>query len=156
VHHWLEDRHFGQEVRKRLIYATGLWPRRIIELVGDCHTDKELTDRLNVDERDWPTPAQARDWQEKFGLHLNQADEQPDRVLRLLAQADTMSMQDLEEWAQAEWADELPMTPDELAAYLARSLKWGELLGLVRHEGEHLWALDEVAGKVLKALMRGG
>jgi len=156
VHHWLEDRHFGQEVRKRLICVTGLWPERIIELAGECHTDKELTERLNLDERDWPTLEQALDWLEKLGLHLTQADEQPDRVLRLLAEADTMSMQELQEWAQAEWADELSMAPDEVNDYIARSLKWGELLGLVRREGEHLWALDEMAGKVLKALMRKG
>jgi len=153
VDHWLGDRGFEPELRKRLIRATGLWPERIIELVDNCHTGKELTERLNVGERDWPTPEQALDWQEKFALHL-MTDERPDRVLRLLADADAMSMQELEEWAQAEWVDELLMTSDELSSYLVRSLKWGELLGLVRCEGEHLWKLDEIVGKVLKALMR--
>jgi len=154
VHHWLEDRHFGQEVRKRLICATGLWPERIIELVGGCHTDKELSERLNLDERDWPTLEQALDWQEKLGLHLTQADERPDRVLRLLAQADTMTMQELEEWAHAEWSDELSMAPDDIRDYLSRSLKWGELLGLTHREGEDMWSLDGFVRKVLNVLMR--
>jgi len=155
AHHWLKLRNIEQEVGKRLIATTGLWPERIIELVDNHHTVRELTARLEQDERHWPTPEQAQRWREQFGLHLPLADEQPDRVLHLLAQADTMSIQEMEEWAQAEWADELAMTPDELSDYLTRSLKWGERLGLTRRKGEHLWALDEVVGKVLKALARG-
>jgi hypothetical protein len=137
LRHWLEERQLQLEPedRRRLGEVTGYWPALVMELAGDCGELRVLRERLATVTQRWFTNTdEGVKWRRGFGLDIRE----PSLVIEILARLGE------------------PVEPNELAAVaempiqrVKSSLRWGELLGLVRSEGAGFWTVDPIASKIL-------
>ncbi len=137
LRHWLEERQLQlePEERRRLADATGLWPALITELAGDCTELRTLRERLGSGGR-WRGTSQAEnaEFRRQFGWDVAE----PTTVIDVLAQ--------LREPVEA---GELAAVAEMAQERVGTSLRWGELLGLTRHEGAGFWTVDRIAADIL-------
>lgn len=139
LRHWLEEQQLqlDAEDRRRLARVTGLWPRLITDLAGECNELRKLRERLLATENLFNDETGAiRSWRGRLGLDVVE----PSGIISVLAQLDEpVSSGDLAIIAEAD------------LERVTMCLRWGELLGIVRRQGTGYWAVDPVASRILCA-----
>jgi len=139
LRHWLEERQLQleSEERRRLGAVTGLWPALIMELAANCNELRALRERIgSAADKCFSEPNQRSTWRERFGLNVGE----PSAILEVLARL-----------GEPVESTELALVAEAPHERVQRSLRWGELLGLVRSEGAGFWTIDPIASKALLA-----
>lgn len=136
LRHWLEERQLQLEPedRRRLSEATGLWPAAISEIAGDCTERRVLRERMNPTNDGDAVLALEEAWVGQFGLSVAE----PAMVIDVLARL-----------GEPVAAEDLALVAETSLERVAKSLRWGELLGLTHREGAGYWTVDALVKKLL-------
>lgn len=138
LRHWLEEQQLqlDAEDRRRLAYATGLWPNLITELAGECSELRKLKEKLSAAEKWLVNDTGAiKSWSSRFGLDVPK----PTEIINVLAQFNEPLV-----------SSDLAMIAEADQGLVDMSLRWGELLGITRREGAGYWTVDPIASCVLR------
>ena len=141
VGQWLQGRQLSGDktMLERLHAATGYWPSELGSLVTQSQqSEGDLARRCEVARAALSDPASETANRLRRALGLETAG--PVATLGALAgYGDPLTCAEL---------SELASVPVDEAS---RALRWGDLLGLMRREGEDAWALDPVLARLLIA-----
>jgi len=140
VAQWLQGRQLSGDkpMLERLYAATGYWPSELVSLVSRSQSESDLTRRCEAAHAALGDPA-------------SEPSTRVGRALGLDTGAHVESLRKLARYGDALTYEELAnlaaVSPEEAA----KALRWGDLLGLLRREGENAWMVDPVVAGLLRA-----